>query len=152
MDIAQIIEQILDRLNHPYSDVEECESELPEHRKYVIHTDNTGILIGKDGKHLHALRVLVRKIVHSNLEEDEAPPRFFIDVGDYESQKIKEIQRIAYMMAGRAKTFERNVEMDPMSSYERMIVHQTLAPMDGVKTKSDGRGSSRHVVIHFTQS
>ena len=52
-------------------------------------------------------------------------------------------------MASRAKTFKRDIELEPMSSYERMIVHSTLADDTAVRTESDGEGKFRKVIIKY---
>jgi predicted RNA-binding protein Jag len=52
-------------------------------------------------------------------------------------------------MSDRAKSFKIDVELDPMSSYERMIVHSYLEGVPEIKTESIGEGSSRRVVIKY---
>ena len=52
-------------------------------------------------------------------------------------------------MSERARYFKSNVEVDPMSSFERRIVHEFLATASDLKTESIGFGPSRRVVIKY---
>lgn len=152
-DVKGIIEDLLERMNLPHKGVEKNTTEVAGYVRYEIVTDDPGLFIGKSGAHLKALSTVVRKILRSKTDEkDTDTPAFFIDVGDYETNKIQEIQRIAYTMAGRAKTFERNIELDPMSAYERMIIHNTLDDDPQVTTRSTGKGKERRVVVYYTQN
>ena len=54
------------------------------------------------------------------------------------------------MMAERARSFQYDVELSPMSAYERLIVHTTLQGAPQVKTESQGEGRNRRVVIRYT--
>ena len=53
------------------------------------------------------------------------------------------------MMAERARSFQYDVELSPMSSYERLIIHTTLSDAPNVKTESQGEGRNRRVVIKY---
>ena len=59
-------------------------------------------------------------------------------------------QKRAY--AERAKAFQSDVEMDSMSSYERMVVHAAPADDPNIKTESKGTGRERKVVVKYVQN
>ena len=65
------------------------------------------------------------------------------------AQNIKDLQSKALMMAERARSFQYDVELSPMSAYERLIVHTTLQGTPNVKTESQGEGRNRRVVIRY---
>ncbi len=77
---------------------------------------------------------------------------FLVDVNDYRTKQIKDLQAKALMMAERARSFQYDVELSPMSSYERLIIHTTLQDAPNVKTESQGEGRSRRVVIKYSAS
>ena len=114
-------------------------------------------LIGVHGDTVHALDYLVKKMVEKKMRPatlNEAPsheeaPHFLVDVNDYRTQQIKDLQTKALMMAERARSFQYDVEMSPMSAYERLIVHTTLQGAPNVKTESQGEGRGRRVVIRY---
>jgi len=83
-------------------------------------------------------------------EVAERMPMFLVDINDYRTKQIKDLQTKALMMAERARSFQYDVELSPMSSYERLIIHTTLQDAPNVKTESQGEGRSRRVVIKYS--
>lgn len=75
---------------------------------------------------------------------------FLVDVNDYRAKQIKDLESKALMMAERARSFQYDVELSPMSSYERLIIHTTLQGAANVKTESQGEGRNRRVVIKYS--
>lgn len=109
-------------------------------------------LIGQYGDTVHAIDLIVKKIVEKKHagKEGQEEPLFLIDVNGYRTQKIKDLQTKALMMAERARSLQYDVELSPMSAYERLIVHTTLQDAPHIKTESQGEGRSRRVVIKYT--
>ena len=112
-------------------------------------------LIGNNGDTVHALDFLVKKITEKqsydvNQANGVREPLFMIDVNGYRTQKIKDLQAKALMMAERARSLQYDVELTPMSAYERLIVHTTLQNEPHVKTESQGEGYGRRIVIKYS--
>jgi len=136
-------------------------------------------LVGMHGDTIHAIDHLVKKIAEKRLPADlpagasakegasgergpdheRAPaspqtsqggPMFLVDVDDYRTRQIKDLETKAKMMAERARSLQYDVELTPMSAYERLIVHTALADEPNVKTESQGEGRSRRVVIKYS--
>jgi spoIIIJ-associated protein len=109
-------------------------------------------LIGAHGDTVHAIDTLVKKIYEKRNPPtgDAQGPMFLVDVNGYRSKQIKDLQAKALMMAERARSFQYDVELSPMSSYERLIVHTTLQDAPNIKTESQGEGRNRRVVIKYT--
>jgi spoIIIJ-associated protein len=76
---------------------------------------------------------------------------FVVDVNDYQKKRIEDIRAKARVYAERARYFKSSVEMDPMSSYERMIIHSEFSDTPDIETSSAGVGRDRHIVIRFTE-
>ena len=55
-------------------------------------------------------------------------------------------------MAERARYFKANVEIDPMSAFDRRIVHEFLSDATDIKTESDGTGLNRRIIIKYLGS
>lgn len=106
-------------------------------------------LIGSHGDTLHAIDYLVKKIAEKKTGTEGQAPLFLVDVNDYRTRQIKDIQAKALIMAERARSFQYDVELSPMSAYERLIVHATLADSPNVKTESHGEGKNRRIVIKY---
>ncbi len=109
-------------------------------------------LIGMHGDTIHAIDTLVKKIVEQRLQGKEGAqmPLFLVDIDEYRTRHIKDLQSKAKMMAERARSFQYDVELSPMSSYERLIVHTALQSEPHVKTESQGEGRNRRVVIKYS--
>ncbi|MDR3570726.1 MAG: R3H domain-containing nucleic acid-binding protein [Candidatus Pacebacteria bacterium] len=119
-----------------------------------IETNDGRDLIGPRGEVVQAIDYLVKKISEernqSNEGETNRAEMFLIDVNGYRTKQIKDLQTKALMMAERARSFQYDVELSPMSAYERLIVHTTLQDAPNVKTESQGEGRSRRVVIKYS--
>lgn len=116
--------------------------------QFIIRTREAGILIGESGQNLLALNCLFKKMVESELRKQELDQiKFFLDVNNYQTKKIEELKNLARMSAQRVRYFKKEVEMNPMNSYERMIVHSVLTEYPDIKTESAGEDPNRRVVI-----
>ncbi len=125
-------------------------SEIAGQTIFSIQTSEARSLIGAHGDTVHAMDMLVKKIAEKKLAADETSDlHFLVDVNDYRVKQIKDLQTKALMMAERARSFQYDVELSPMSAYERLIVHTTLQDAPNVKTESAGEGRNRRVVIKY---
>lgn len=147
-EIKKIIEEILNKIPLTFSEVCVLDGEVADCKKFVIKGADSNLLIGRDGENLSAFSHIIKKIV-AKKDGEEMMEKFYIDVEDYHTKKIRKIKNICLTMASRAKTFKRDIELEPMSSYERMIVHSTLADDTAVRTESDGEGKFRKVIIKY---
>ena len=109
-------------------------------------------LIGMHGDTIHAIDTLVKKIVEQKMQGQEGAtmPLFLVDIDEYRTRHIKDLQSKAKMMAERARSFQYDVELSPMSAYERLIVHTALQDEPNVVTESQGEGRNRRVVIKYS--
>jgi spoIIIJ-associated protein len=144
--IENIIRGLLDSGGFPYREIKE--NEVAGQKIFSVDTDNTRELIGQHGDTLHALDYLAKKILESRSAGSEEP-HFLIDVDEYRTRQIRDIEQKALMMAERARSFQYDVELSPMSSYERLIVHTALQNAPNVKTESQGEGRNRRIVIKY---
>lgn len=123
-------------------------SEAAGHTLFTIKTADSGVLIGTRGETLHALNHLVKKMFEG--EEGEETFRFVVDVNGYHLKHIKMLEIQATMLAERARTFKYDIEMSPMSPYDRLIVHSALSDAPHISTESQGEGKLRHIIIRYT--
>lgn len=121
--------------------------EYPENLFFTVHAKDGGALIGEDGERLRALNHVVHKIAERLFPETKETLKFLVDVNDYQKQKIEELKDLARLSAQRVRYFKKEIEMRPMSSYERRIIHATLTEYPDIVTQSTGEGLERRVVI-----
>ncbi len=114
----------------------------------TIFSDNNAILIGKNGKNVSALQLIVRQMVNSKLSK---PLSIIIDVGNYKEKRAKNIEYLAKKLAREAYKTKTEITMDSMNSYERRIVHSALADDKYVYTESVGEEPNRKVVIKLKE-
>lgn len=111
---------------------------------YRIYSNNDSLLIGKGGKNLEALQIVLRQIVNT---ETGINYRFFLDVSDYKEKNEHHLESLAKRLAREVATTKIEVKMDSMNSYERRIVHNVLTNNKKVYTESVGEEPNRCVVI-----
>jgi spoIIIJ-associated protein len=106
--------------------------------------DALGLLIGKRGNTLEAIQDLVRIAVHRATGERCS---VLVDVEDYRKRRRAQILQRAGDAARRVKKSGRQEALEPMSAYERKIVHDAVAEIGGLQTASEGDEPERRVVI-----
>ena len=109
-----------------------------------IEGDDLGILIGRRGQTLSYLQHVVRLIV---AHQTEAWVPIIIDVEGYKRRRYEALQSLAWRLAEQVKVRGVPFSLEPMSAYERRIIHLTLADHPDVTTQSIGEGEARKVVI-----
>src|SRR5581483_4375865 len=115
------------------------------HRTVVKVTAPEGsALIGPRGEHLRALNTLARRLAEA--KNPDAEHGFLIDVNGYYESQMDEVRRSAQMLAQRARLFKHDVDMPPLSAYERLVVHELFAEDPEIETQSVGEGKFRHIV------
>ena len=122
--------------------------ESDECPQFIIRTREGGLLIGEGGRRLIALSHLVKKMAEAELcRAGLEKIQFMLDVNDYQTKKIENLRNMAKMGAQRARYFGKPVTLEPMSSYDRRIIHATLAEYPDIETESVGEDPRRKVVI-----
>ena len=153
LNMNEIIAFIKDTLNQ-ITDLMGSKSNLEVRRRdnnisVTIFSENNSILIGKNGKNVAALQLIIRQMVNSKLKE---PLSIIIDVGNYKEKRARSIEYLAKKLAREAYKTKTEVTMDSMNSYERRIVHEALADDKYVYTESIGEEPNRKVVIKLKES
>ena len=112
--------------------------------------------VGRDGEGLHALNHLVHRIIEAKLPSSPVAQTggqrglgVLVDINGFQKKHIENIRAVAHMMSERARYFKSNIEIDPMSAFERRIIHEFLSDATDLKTESVGTGHSRRVVIKY---
>ena len=103
-----------------------------------------GILIGRRGETLDALQYLTNLTVSRHFEDRS---KFILDVEGYRAKREETLERLARKLAERVKESGKNISLEPMSPYERRIIHTVLQSDEQVRTFSEGEEPYRKVVI-----
>lgn len=113
--------------------------------------EDLGLLIGRRGLTLTSLQYLVRLMVNQQLRT-KAPVPVIVDVEGYRQRRYQGLEDFARQMAEQVRAKGRPFTFEPMSSFERRIIHVALADSPEVTTESTGEGESRKVVIRLKSS
>ncbi len=107
-------------------------------------SDDNPILIGKEGRTLSSLQVIIRQVVKQKFGKT---PYISLDVENYKDKQIMYLEKTAKRIAKEVSKTKIAVELDNMNAYERLIVHNAVADFDNIITESIGEEPNRHVVI-----
>ncbi|MEX0791455.1 MAG: R3H domain-containing nucleic acid-binding protein [Actinomycetota bacterium] len=102
-----------------------------------------GLLIGSRGQTLEAMQELLRTVVQ---RQAQTRVRVTLDIEGYRDRRRDSVKRMAEQMAERTAD-EGEVELEPMNAYERKIVHETVAGIEGVSSFSEGQEPRRRVLL-----
>ena len=136
--VARIVEGIGVRVR---IDVEETDGEL----RVSCTGGDLGLLIGKHGQTIDAIQYLVNTILWRARPDAHKPVT--VDAAGYQSRRRAALEALAVRTAQRALANGEAVELEPMTSTERKIVHLRLKDFAGVETRSEGAEPHRFVVV-----
>jgi spoIIIJ-associated protein len=100
-------------------------------------------LVGRNGEVLEALQELSRLAVYRETGERS---RLMLDISGYRADKRSTLERLAEETAEQVKTTNEPVALDPMTPFERKVVHDAIAAA-GLKSESEGTEPQRYVVV-----
>ena len=98
-----------------------------------VKTDEPGRLIGRQGQTLADLQYLVNRIL---FQQDKSAPKVMLDVGGYRGQAREALVKKAMDAAEKVRRWGDAVELEPMGSFDRRIVHHALRDDPDVETQS----------------
>lgn len=115
--------------------------------KYVtfqMESAKAALLIGKRGQTLNALQQL-SQLVTNKLASQFKVVR--VDIGDYRERREQSLEQLAERMADKAVRTGKRIQLEPMASYERKVIHNALSRRMDIETFSEGSDPFRYLVI-----
>lgn len=110
----------------------------------TITGDKVSHLIGYKGKTIESFQSLLNAMLQ---RENEESAKVFVEVNDYKKRKEEKLKILANKMANNVIKFRKSIRLEPMSAYERLIIHTELAKREDVETESQGEEPRRRIVI-----
>lgn len=114
----------------------------------LLISDNNPILIGKDGRTLNALQILLRNVLSNQVGFNI---KVVLDVANYKAKKQKNLEYEIKKIAKDILKSKVEVKLDPMNSYDRRIVHSIITQYEQLETESFGEAPNRYVVIRYKE-
>jgi spoIIIJ-associated protein len=138
---ADYLEELLD-----IADIDgDIDIEVRNGRTYIsiAAEEESPALESRDGEVLEALQELARLSV---LSATDSRSRLVLDINGYRKDRAGVLQQIAEDAVAKVKENGGTVALEPMSAYERKIVHDAVADL-GFVSESEGEGAGRHIVV-----
>ena len=110
-----------------------------------VHGQELGLLVGPRGTTLQAVQDLARVAAQRRLGDHDT--RLRVDVGGYRERRRVALGAFATQMAAEVNTSGVARVLEPMSSADRKIIHDTLSGVEGIATRSEGDDPNRRVII-----
>src|SRR5574344_877147 len=110
----------------------------------ILVTDANAILIGKDGRTLNSIQMLLRQALN---KEAGMNIKVNMDASNYKAKKMENLEREVRNISREIINTKVDVKLDPMNSYERRLVHTIVGEFEELETESVGEGMDRAVVI-----
>jgi spoIIIJ-associated protein len=101
-------------------------------------------LVGRDGAVLDALQELTRLAV---AQSTGVRSRLMLDIGGYRARRRADLSALAGEAAARVAASRQPERLSPMNPFERKVVHDVIAAVDGVRSESEGEEPNRRVVV-----
>lgn len=114
------------------------------HVQFNLFSDNSAILIGKNGKNIEALQTLAK---NSIFNKTGFKVNIIIDVEDYREKLNRNLEKEVKKIAYEVRSTGVEAKLDAMNSYERRIVHNCVGKINGVCTVSEGEEPNRYITI-----
>ena len=120
-------------------------------RRITIVGEDASALIGHHGDTLDALQYLANLAsARKNINGERDKSRVTLDIEGYRTKREETLRALARRMAQKALRNKRSVMLEPMSAYERRIIHSEIQSIEGVSTNSIGSDNNRKIVIFLT--
>ena len=110
-----------------------------------VKTEDSGRLIGRQGQTLADLQYIANRLI---FQQDPAAPKIMVDVGGYRAQARDALVKKAKDAAEKVRRWGDVVELEPMSAFDRRIIHQALKDDPGVETASvEVEGTEKKAIL-----
>jgi spoIIIJ-associated protein len=106
--------------------------------------DDLGQLVGPAGATLEALQELTRLAVH---RETGVRSRLMLDIGGHRARRREELTALGTRTAEQVRDKQETVRLDPMTPFERKVVHDAVSAVEGVVSESEGEEPQRRIVV-----
>lgn len=123
----------------------EVEGSLKEGNVYLeIKGDREGILIGRHGRTLESLQMLINRMVNKHLKN---PVRVVLDIDGYRKRRGETLAKMAVRLGEKAKRTGHALTVGPFNAHDRRIIHITLKEDSSLRTESLGEGEMKRIKI-----
>src|SRR5258706_11988923 len=110
-----------------------------------VKTDDSGRLIGRQGQTLSDLQYITNRLL---FQQDPSAPKIMVDVSGYRAQAREALVKKAKEAAEKVRRWGDVVELEPLSAFDRRIIHQALKDDPGIETHSvEVEGTEKQAIL-----
>jgi spoIIIJ-associated protein len=132
-------------LNHLGFNATVTEQRLEDGILLDVNTEDSGRLIGRQGQTLSDLQYLTNRLL---FQQDPTAPKVMVDVSGYRAQARDALVRKAKEAAEKVRRWGDVVELEPLSAFDRRIIHQALKDDPGIETHSvEVQGTDKKAIL-----
>lgn len=147
-DVKNEIKDFINKLKKKMNiDINMEVKEVDDVFNVLLISDNNSILIGKEGRTINALQLILRQTLNKyglNIKVN-------LDVSNYKANKVKNIEYEIKKLARNVLDTKVEAKLDPMNSYERRVVHTVISEFEFLETESFGEEPERYVIIRYKE-
>ena len=108
-------------------------------------TEDSGRLIGRQGQTLSDLQYITNRLL---FQQDPTAPKVMVDVSGYRAQAREALVRKAKEAAEKVRRWGDVVELEPLSAFDRRIIHQALKDDPSIETHSvEVEGTDKKAIL-----
>jgi spoIIIJ-associated protein len=139
--VASVLAQVVEALDlEAEVSVEETDEEIAAR----VDGEDVGVLIGRRGQTIDAVQLVCYRIAFRGRGDRK---RVTVDASGYRERRRETLERQADRAAERALETGKEIEIEPMSSNERKVIHDRLKERPGIETFSEGEEPERCVIV-----
>ena len=148
-DIIDYIKQYIKEIDKSFNiDIKSEVNEKENIIKVILVSNNNPILIGKDGKNIEALQILLRNSIRNQIDIDV---KINVDASNYKKKKEENFEREMKKIIKEVQETHIETKLDPMNSYNRRLVHNLASKFKNIKTESEGVEPNRYTIIKYEE-
>ena len=140
-DVEEFLKQFISKVNN-----EIIYNIKIEDNTIVVNIDGNsyGNLIGYRGETLNAMQIILSSIANKKVKDRI---KLILDIGNYREKREKSLEELAEKVSKTVLRNGKNITLEPMTAFERKIIHSKLQENPRIETYSIGEGDNRRVVI-----
>lgn len=140
-DVDEFLKQFISKVNSEIT----YNIEIEDNTILVnIDGNSYGNLIGYRGETLNAMQTILSSIANKKVKDRI---KLILDIGNYREKREKSLEELAEKVSKTVLRNGKNITLEPMTAFERKIIHRKLQENPRIETYSIGEGDSRRVVI-----
>jgi spoIIIJ-associated protein len=148
-DWVEVARQLMQGLLQRLGIETEVEGSVKDGDIYLeVKGDDGGILIGKHGRTLEALQIIISRMVNKQIKK---PIRIILDVAGYKKRRAGSLEKMAGRLGENVKKTGKEVMIGPFNAHDRRIIHMALKEDLSLKTESLGEGEWKKIKIILTR-